>query len=90
MSALGGPRPDDVLERLGREKEAEVVTGVFTIPLARMGPLCRSIDLDPAMLVQALGMQGARARKFRCVRKCCVHKDWLRSRFGQVWKSLTI
>ena len=61
MSGLGGPRPDDVLERLGREKEAEVVTGVFTIPLARMGPLCRSIDLDPAMLVQALGMQGARA-----------------------------
>ena len=44
MSALEGfsrPRPDDVLERLGREKEAEVVTGVFTIPLARMGPLCR-------------------------------------------------
>ena len=29
------------------------MTGVFTIPLARMGPLCRSIDLDPAMLVQA-------------------------------------
>jgi hypothetical protein len=44
VSALEGfsrPRPDDVLERLGREKEAEVVTGVFTIPLARMGPLCR-------------------------------------------------
>ena len=64
MSALEGfsrPRPDDVLERLGREKEAEVVTGVFTIPLARMGPLCRSIDLDPAMLVQAL-----RSRMARC------------------------
>ena len=74
---------------LGREKEAEVVTGVFTIPLARMGPLCRSIDLDPAMLVRALGMQGARAR-ISLLRKCCVLKDWLRSRFGKVWKSPTI
>ena len=49
------PRPDEVLERLGIGKEAEVVDlccgdGLFTIALARMIRHVAAIDLDPVML----------------------------------------
>jgi ubiquinone/menaquinone biosynthesis C-methylase UbiE len=52
------PRPDEVLERLGLEREAEVVDlccgdGLFTIPLARMVRHVAAIDLDPATLALA-------------------------------------
>jgi ubiquinone/menaquinone biosynthesis C-methylase UbiE len=52
------PRPDEVLERLSLEKQADVVDlccgdGLFAIPLARMVRHVTAIDLDPAMLVFA-------------------------------------
>ena len=52
------PQPDEVLERLGLAKAAEVVDlccgdGLFTIPLARMARHVAAIDLDPAMLALA-------------------------------------
>ena len=52
------PRPEEVLEGLGIEKEAEAVDlccgdGLFTIPLARMVRHVAAIDLDPATLALA-------------------------------------
>lgn len=52
------PRPGEVLEKLGIEREAEIVDlccgdGLFTIPLARMVKHVTAIDLDPAMLMLA-------------------------------------
>ena len=52
------PCPDEVLERLGIEKEAEVVDlccgdGLFTIPLARIVRHVVAIDLDPTMTALA-------------------------------------